>query len=107
MLLHRLFSPQSERDLALIDLCVNAHVYLKPKDIEYCNGGVLSLLVSDVVDTGYQPGEQPSIEGLSQGISVGKVSVWRKGDREKREGKEKGRQEKREGKEEGDKRRGR
>ena len=70
----------------------------------------MALLVSDVVDTGHQPGEQPSIEGLSQGISVGEVSEWRKGDErrgrgrrkedEKREGKEEGRKEKRE-KEEG------
>lgn len=51
------------------------HAYFKPKDIEYCNGGVLSLLVSDVIDTGHQPGEQPSIESLCQGVSVGEVSV--------------------------------
>ena len=36
---------------------------------------MLSLLVSDVIDTGHQPGEQPSIEGLCQGISVGDISV--------------------------------
>ena len=57
------------------------HAYLKPKDIEYCNGGVLSLLVSDVIDTGHQPGEQPSIESLCQGVSVGEVSMWRKRDK--------------------------
>ena len=76
------------------------HVYLKPKYIEYCNGGVLALLVSDVVDAGHQPGEQLSIEGLSQGISVGEVSVWRKGDERRGRGRRK-EDEKREGKEEG------